>query len=229
MLALDNVQAGYDESMILHDVTFRLSENQVVCVLGRNGVGKSTLIKTIMGVLQAEQGRIDFAGEDITKTKPAERAHKGISYVPQGREIFSNLSVEENLTLGLETNPNPSLALFKNIYQYFPVLKEMKKRNGGDLSGGQQQQLAIGRALAAEPNLLLLDEPAEGIQPNIVDAIQDVIIDLKKNTETAMVLVEQDIPFAESVGDYFYVIDRGRIMYEGEELDRERAEAYLSL
>ncbi|RKD71232.1 urea ABC transporter ATP-binding protein [Sinobaca qinghaiensis] len=229
MLSVDRIDAAYDESTVLRGVSINAKKNQVTCILGRNGVGKSTLIKSIMGVLKVQEGRLTFNDKDITKAIPAKRARAGMSYVPQGREIFSSLTVEENLLLGLEANQNKKTDIFETIYRYFPVLKEMKNRKGGDLSGGQQQQLAIGRALAAEPALLLLDEPAEGIQPNIVEDIQQVIIDLKQNTETAMILVEQNIEFARSVGDYFYVMDRGRIMFEGPELVQEELEQYLSI
>lgn len=229
MLSVESIDAAYDESTVLRGVSIQADKNQVICILGRNGVGKSTLIKSIMGVLKVQEGRLTFNDKDITKTVPAKRAHAGMSYVPQGREIFSSLTVEENLLLGLEANPNKKTNIFETIYGYFPVLKEMKGRKGGDLSGGQQQQLAIGRALAAEPSLLLLDEPAEGIQPNIVEDIQQVIVDLKQNTDTAMILVEQNIEFARAVGDYFYVMDRGRIMFEGPELLQEELEEYLSI
>ncbi|WP_375009340.1 ATP-binding cassette domain-containing protein [Alteribacillus sp. JSM 102045] len=168
----------------------------MVCILGRNGVGKSTLIQAIMGVLKAQNGQILYRESNITRAAPFARARKGIGYVPQGREIFSNLTVYENLILGFESKRDRKTEILKQIYTYFPVLQEMKHRKGGDLSDGQQEQLAIGRALIAEPSLLLLDEPAKGIQPNIVKDIQDVILNIKETTNTSMILVEQSMSFA---------------------------------
>lgn len=226
---MQDVESGYDESMVLRDVSIKVKQNQVICILGRNGVGKSTLIKTIMGVLKVQGGTIVFEDKELTKSSATTRSKAGIGYVPQGREIFTTLTVYENLLLGFESNPNKNKEIINKVYKYFPVLQEMKNRNGGDLSGGQQQQLAIGRALIAEPKLLLLDEPAEGIQPNIVEDIQNVILDLKNETKTSMVLVEQDLGFAKAVGDYFYVIDRGTVVFEGSELIDEKVEEYLSI
>jgi urea transport system ATP-binding protein len=180
-------------------------------------------------VLKVQGGTIAFEDKELTKASATIRSKAGIGYVPQGREIFTTLTVYENLLLGFESNPNKNKEIINKVYKYFPVLQEMKNRNGGDLSGGQQQQLAIGRALIAEPKLLLLDEPAEGIQPNIVEDIQNVILDLKNETKTSMVLVEQDLEFAKAVGDYFYVIDRGTVVFEGAELIDEKVEKHLSI
>ncbi|MFB4166061.1 ATP-binding cassette domain-containing protein [Alteribacillus sp. JSM 102045] len=184
------------ESLVLKDISLHVQNGKVVCILGRNGVGKSTLIQAIMGVLKAQNGQILYRESNITRAAPFARARKGIGYVPQGREIFSNLTVYENLILGFESKRDRKTEILKQIYTYFPVLQEMKHRKGGDLSDGQQEQLAIGRALIAEPSLLLLDEPAKGIQPNIVKDIQDVILNIKETTNTSMILVEQSMSFA---------------------------------
>ncbi|MFB5663624.1 urea ABC transporter ATP-binding subunit UrtE [Alteribacillus sp. HJP-4] len=229
MLQLHQLDAGYGESLVLKDISLHVKNGKVVCILGRNGVGKSTLIKTIIGVLKTSNGEIVYDEKDVTRSAPFVRAKKGMGYVPQGREIFSNLTVYENLILGFEAGKKRSSDVLARIYKYFPILKEMKNRNGGDLSGGQQQQLAIGRALVAEPALLLLDEPAEGIQPNIVQDIQDVILNIKETTDTSMILVEQNISFAREVGDYFYVMDRGRIVFEGPEIIEKEVNRYLSI
>lgn len=212
MLELKGLESGYGESMVIRNINMKVKEKQVVCIMGRNGVGKTTLLKTIIGILNANKGNIAFKGEDITKKRPSYRAKQGMGFVPQGREIFPKLTVYENLLMGLEAGDNKVIA--EKVYRYFPILKEFKKRNGGDLSGGQQQQLAIARALVSDPSLLLLDEPTEGIQPNIVEEIQTVIRDIKENSDTSIILVEQNLDFVKSVADYLYVIDHGAIVYE---------------
>ncbi|WP_017726848.1 urea ABC transporter ATP-binding subunit UrtE [Halalkalibacterium ligniniphilum] len=230
MLKLSNLEVAYDESTVIRDVSLTVEPGNVVCLMGRNGVGKSTLMKTIMGVLEPRNGSISYKGEEITKKNATYRARKGLGYVPQGREIFPQLTVYENLLLGLEARSKKEEVIDEKIYEYFPVLQEMKDRRGGDLSGGQQQQLSFGRALVTEPNCLLLDEPTEGIQPNIVADIQEVIKDIKRNQQnTSILLVEQSFDFAKSVADYFYVMDKGRIVYEGEELIEEEVNRYLSV
>ncbi|WP_216830828.1 urea ABC transporter ATP-binding subunit UrtE [Alkalihalobacterium elongatum] len=229
MLQLQQVEIAYDESTVIRDVSLEVRPGQVVCLMGRNGVGKTTLVKAIMGLLKLKGGSISYDDEDVTKKAPNYRARKGIGYVPQGREIFPQLSVHENLLLGLEAN-NTIMKIDEKVYDFFPVIKEMKDRNGGDLSGGQQQQLAIARALVANPRCLLLDEPTEGIQPNIVQDIQDVIREIKETSEdTSILLVEQSFDFAKSVADYFYIVDKGRIVYEGSELVEEEVSKYLSV
>ncbi|MET3506633.1 urea ABC transporter ATP-binding subunit UrtE [Halalkalibacter oceani] len=230
MLQLQQLEVAYDDSIVIRDVSLEIKQGQVVCLMGRNGVGKTTIIKTIMGVLANRKGTITYKGEDVTSKNPTYRAKKGFGFVPQGREIFSNLTVYENMLLGLEARSDKKRTIDETIYQYFPVLKEMKDRPGGDLSGGQQQQLAFARALVSEPELLLLDEPTEGIQPNIVEDIQNVIKDIKENQkETSILLVEQSFDFAKSVADYFYIVDKGRIVYEGEELIEEEVSRLLSV
>ncbi|WP_018932874.1 urea ABC transporter ATP-binding subunit UrtE [Gracilibacillus lacisalsi] len=212
MLSIKGLEAGYEESMVIREIDMEVKENQVICVMGRNGVGKSTLLKTIIGILHPKKGTIHYQSEDITKARSSSRAQKGIGYVPQGREIFPKLTVYENLQIGLEAGKQKKID--EKIYDYFPILKDFAKRNGGDLSGGQQQQLAIARALVSHPSFLLLDEPTEGIQPNIVQEIQDVIIDIKNTSATAMILVEQNLDFVKNVADYLYVIDHGSVVYE---------------
>lgn len=229
MLKLQELESGYGESMVIRNIEMQVKENQVVCIMGRNGVGKTTLLKTIMGILTPRQGNVTYKEEDITKKRPSYRAQKGIGYVPQGREIFPKLTVYENLLIGLEAGSEKKIK--EDVYDYFPILKEFKKRNGGDLSGGQQQQLAIARALVSNPSFLLLDEPTEGIQPNIVEEIQGVIVDVKKNYNTSMILVEQDLEFVKNVADYIYVIDHGSIVYEAaaDQIKDEDVYRYLSV
>jgi urea transport system ATP-binding protein len=212
MLSIKGLEAGYEESMVIREIDMEVKENQVICVMGRNGVGKSTLLKTIIGILHPKKGTIHYQSEDITKARSSSRAQKGIGYVPQGREIFPKLTVYENIQIGLEAGKQKKID--EKIYDYFPILKDFAKRNGGDLSGGQQQQLAIARALVSHPSFLLLDEPTEGIQPNIVQEIQDVIIDIKNTSATSMILVEQNLDFVKNVADYLYVIDHGSVVYE---------------
>ncbi|MBD3922801.1 urea ABC transporter ATP-binding subunit UrtE [Paenibacillus sp. PR3] len=216
MLAVQQLEAGYGESIILRGVSLKVKPGQVVCLLGRNGVGKTTLMKSIMGVLKARRGAVTYDGADLTKAAPARRAKRGIGYVPQGREVFSQLTVYENILVGLEASREKSSGIPPEAIEKFPVLPSMYERRGGDLSGGQQQQLAFARALASKPELLLLDEPCEGIQPSIVDDIRDVIRSIKQDGKTAILLVEQSLDFVRSVGDYFYILDKGAVAWEGE-------------
>ncbi|MFD0674831.1 urea ABC transporter ATP-binding subunit UrtE [Cohnella sp. GCM10027633] len=235
MLSVQRLEAGYGESVILRDVTLTVEPGQVVCLMGRNGVGKSTLVKSIMGLLKARKGSVSFKGADVTKRAPGERARSGIGYVPQGREIFSQLSVYENLRIGLEANRDSAKRKGKDIpavaVEKFPILPEFYGRKGGDLSGGQQQQLAFARALISDPELLLLDEPTEGIQPSIVEAIQDVIRGIRDEGKTAILLVEQSLDFVRSVGDRFYIMEKGTIVWHGgrEELDDPAVMKYLTV
>jgi len=186
-----------------------------VCLMGRNGVGKTTLLKSIMGLLKPKAGTIRLQGEDITNLAPYTRAKKGIGYVPQGRDIFPQLTVEENLTLGLEAQNGTKGAVSEDIYELFPMLKGMLTRKGGDLSGGQQQQLAIARALVAGPKLLLLDEPTEGIQPSIIKEIAGAIRAIKERRDVSILLVEQHLEFALDLADYFYIMQKGSIVSSG--------------
>ncbi len=220
MLELRNVSSYYGESVILRNMSMKIEEGKVVCLLGRNGVGKTTFLKSIMGLVKTPEGSIKLEGEEIIKMPVYSRAKKGIGYVPQGRDIFPQLSVYENLLLGLECSPNKGV-IDEGIYELFPIVKTMLGRKGGDLSGGQQQQLAIARALVSNPRLLLLDEPTEGIQPSIIQDIAKVIKQLKSQGGMTMIIVEQYLEFVMEVADYFYLIDKGRIIMEGSTADTD--------
>jgi urea transport system ATP-binding protein len=229
MLSVQRLEAGYGESIILRDISIRVDKGQVVCIMGRNGVGKTTLVKSIMGILKAKKGTISYMDNDMTKKPPYKRAKSGIGYVPQGREIFAQLTVKENLLLGLEACRVVPSEIPPEAIAKFPVLPTMYERRGGDLSGGQQQQLAFARALASKPELLLLDEPTEGIQPSIVQDIQEVIRSIKQQGHTAILLVEQSIDFVRSVADYFYILEKGSVAAEGQisELDESMVRQHL--
>jgi urea transport system ATP-binding protein len=221
MLIVENLNQYYGGSHILRDVSFELPAGRVTTLLGRNGVGKTTLLKTLMGLIPARTGRVTFDGRDVTHARPEERARGGMGYVPQGREIFGRLSVEENLRMGLASRPREA-AIPERIFEMFPVLRQMLRRRGGDLSGGQQQQLAIGRALAMGPRLLILDEPTEGIQPSIIKDIERSIRALAAGGELAILLVEQYYDFARSLADQYLVMERGVIIARGAGADMER-------
>ncbi len=211
----------YGGSHILRNVSFEIPPGKVTALLGRNGVGKTTLLKTLMGLVAARSGEILFESKNLTARKSHERVRAGIGYVPQGREIFPRLTVEENLVMALATRPARS-AIPARVYELFPVLKTMLRRRGGDLSGGQQQQLAIGRALAMQPRLLILDEPTEGIQPSIIKEIERAIRTLAASGEMAILLVEQYYDFARSLADQYLVMERGEIVKSGAGVDMER-------
>ena len=215
MLAVQNLNQYYGGSHILRDVSFEVPPGKVTVLLGRNGVGKSTLLKTLLGLIPSRTGQVTFFGKDITQAKPYERVRAGIGYVPQGREIFARLTVAENLEMGLATRPSGE-PVPPHIFEMFPVLSQMMRRRGGDLSGGQQQQLAIGRALAMGPKLLILDEPTEGIQPSIIKDIGRAIEYLKAKGDMAILLVEQYFDFAKQLGDRFVLLERGAIVMSGD-------------
>jgi len=216
MLSIRHLNQYYGGSHILRDVTLEVDSAACTVLLGRNGVGKTTLLKTIMGLVAARSGTIALDGQDITKLAPYQRVRAGIGYVPQGREIFNRLTVEENLMMGLAPLAGAAARRVpEHIFELFPVLKQMLRRRGGDLSGGQQQQLAIGRALAADPKLLILDEPTEGIQPSIIKEIGAVIRMLVTEKKMAVLLVEQYYDFAESLADSYAVMSRGQITHRG--------------
>ena len=216
LLKISGLNQYYGESHTLWDVSLEIGAGSCICLMGRNGMGKTTLLKSIMGLLPVESGTIEFDGHNIASLPADKRAHIGIGYVPQGREIFAQLTVEENLQIGLQARRDKKKEIPERIYDLFPVLKDMLKRRGGDLSGGQQQQLAIGRALVIEPTLLILDEPCEGIQPNIVHQIGDVILKLNKEEHLTVLLVEQKLPFARRVGKEFTIINNGRSVATGQ-------------
>ena len=221
MLSVKNLNQYYGGSHILRDLSFEIPPGKVTVLLGRNGVGKSTLLRTLMGLVPAKTGEIVFHGREITQAKSYERVRTGIGYVPQGREIFARLTVAENLAMGLATRPRGE-RIPARIFEMFPVLNQMLRRRGGDLSGGQQQQLAIGRALAMGPKLLILDEPTEGIQPSIIKDIERAIRALAASGDMAILLVEQYYDFARSLADQYLVMDRGEIVKRGAGADMEK-------
>jgi urea transport system ATP-binding protein len=230
MLKIEGLNQYYGGSHILRDVGFELHQGKVTTLLGRNGVGKTTLLKCLVGLLPIRSGSIRFEGEEISRLAPDARARKGIAYVPQGREIFPRLTVEENLLMGLAGRPSGE-RIPPRIFEMFPVLKDMMKRRGGDLSGGQQQQLAIGRALAMRPRVLILDEPTEGIQPSIIKDIERAIRTLAGEGSMAILLVEQYYDFAKSLADHYVVMSRGEVVKSGlgADMDADRVRDLVSV
>jgi len=236
MLELKNINAYYGESHILRNVTFTIDPGEVVCLMGRNGVGKTTTLKVLTGLLPARSGQITFNGTDITKEPTDRRARRGLAYVPQGREIIPHLTVRQNLQLGFwarSDKPNGSVekTAFDEVYQLFPKLTQILNRPGGVLSGGEQQQLAIGRAILSSPKLLLLDEPTEGIQPSIVDHIEDVIIGFKDQRRFAILLVEQGLHFAARLAEKYVVMAKGAVVAAGksDELSADMVKQHLTV
>jgi urea transport system ATP-binding protein len=236
VLKLEDVNAYYGESHILRDVSFTIDPGEVVCLMGRNGVGKTTTLKTLTGLLPIKGGKISFDGTDITYWKTDVRAKRGLAYVPQGREIIPHLTVKQNLLLGYWNRPKISGDVaekdaFDEVYQLFPKLTQILHRPGGVLSGGEQQQLAIGRAILSSPKLLLLDEPTEGIQPSIVDQIEDVIIGFKNSRRFAILLVEQGLHFAARLAEKYVVMAKGAVMAQGKstELNADMVRQYLTV
>jgi len=219
MLKIQGLNQFYGGSHILRDVDFELAAGKRFCLMGRNGVGKTTLLNAIMGLLPIKNGSMLFEGEDLAQLPAAMRAHRGIGYVPQGRGIFADLTVEENLIVGLTGRRDGLRTIPEAIYEFFPVLRDMSHRKGGNLSGGQQQQLAVGRALASDPKLLVLDEPTEGIQPNIVQLIGDILVKLNAELGVTLLLVTQNLKFARKVGERFAIMDRGHVVAQGDMQD----------
>src|SRR6476661_5335765 len=213
MLNVNNIDLHYGAAQALRGISLKAEPGKVTCVLGRNGVGKTSLLRALIGQHPVSAGSIVFEGKDITHLRPVERARRGIAYVPQGREIFPLLTVEENLETGYAPLPRNQREIPPDVFSLFPVLQDMLRRRAGDLSGGQQQQLAIGRALVMRPRVLLLDEPTEGIQPSIIKDIGRAISYLRNLGKIAVVLVEQYLDFARELGDHFAVMDRGAIVY----------------
>lgn len=231
MLTVRDLNQYYGESHTLWDVNLQLVTGTCTVLMGRNGVGKTTLLKAVMGLLPVQSGTIQFDGRDLTGQAAEQRPRLGIGYVPQGREIFPQLSVEENLRIGLGARRDNIRVIPERVFELFPVLKQMAQRRGGDLSGGQQQQLAIGRALVLEPKLLILDEPTEGIQPNIVREIGDIITRLNCEEGLTVLIVEQKLPFARRVGQRFCLMEKGRTVAEGDigELDDDLIHKHLAV
>jgi urea transport system ATP-binding protein len=231
MLTINALNQFYGGSHTLWDVEMTVPTGSITCLMGRNGMGKTTLLKCIMGLLPTQSGNIDYENAALRGLPAEQRARLGIGYVPQGREIFSQLTVEENLRIGLPVRKDKRHSIPDSIFEMFPVLKQMLKRRGGDLSGGQQQQLAIGRALIIEPRFLILDEPTEGIQPNIVHEIGDVILKLNREQQLTVLLVEQKLPFARRVASEFRILDKGRMVVGGKiaELSDELVKQHLTV
>jgi len=231
LLAIEALNQCYGGSHILWDVTLEVPEGSRTCLMGRNGMGKTTLLKCIMGLLPAASGRVMFEGANLCGLPAEARARLGIGYVPQGRDIFPQLTVEENLRVGLGIRKHGPRTIPPQIFELFPVLEQMLRRRGGDLSGGQQQQLAIGRALALEPKLLILDEPTEGIQPNIVHEIGDIILKLNRDAGVTILFVEQKLPFARRVASEFHLLDKGHRVAGGSfgELTADLVREHLSV
>ena len=213
LLSVEGLRSGYGGKPVLQGVDLSVRDREVTAVIGRNGVGKSTLMKAVIGLLPTTDGTIRFNGADIGAETPHARARRGIGYVPQGRDVFPRMSVEENLRVGLSIS-GARTADFEPVYAYFPILKERRRQAAGTLSGGQQQQLAIGRVLVGQPTLLLLDEPSEGIQPSIVQDIARIVVELNRKTGLTVVLVEQNIDMIRAMAQRCYVMDKGRIVAE---------------
>jgi urea transport system ATP-binding protein len=231
MLSVQNLSVSYDGSRILRSVSLKVPDRSLVCLMGRNGVGKTTTLKAITGLVRADEGTIDLAGNNLTSLKPEQRARSGLGYVPQGRDIFPNLTVWENLKISLVVHGAKANGQVDRVLELFPVLKEMLKRKGGVLSGGQQQQLAIARALLTNPRVLILDEPTEGIQPNIIDQISETLLKIKKEGQISILLVEQYLDFCLEVADTFYIMDRGSIVVDGpiSELSEDLVRQHLTV
>lgn len=231
MIAMRKLQQLYGGTQILWDLDLTIEQGSCTCIMGRNGVGKTTLLKCLMGLLPIASGEILLGDTALHKRNAQARAHHGIGYVPQGRDIFPMLTVEENLRIGLPVRKDKAKEIPEKIFTLFPVLKDMLQRRGGDLSGGQQQQLAIGRALVIEPKVLILDEPNEGIQPNIVQQIGDVILQLNEEENMTVILVEQKLGFARRVGKEFRLMEKGRIVAADrmENLDDQLIRQYLAV
>jgi urea transport system ATP-binding protein len=231
VLSVRGLKTYYDQSIILRGIDLDVPANKVVTLMGRNGVGKTTTLKAILGLLSSAEGQINFLGRSLNKLATEDRARLGIAYVPQGRHIFPTLTVRENLQTAIIVHGNKAKEQLDFVYELFPVIKEMAKRKGGVLSGGQQQQLAIARALLTCPRLLILDEPTEGIQPSIIDQIEDTIKKLRDSAKISVLLVEQYLDFAKAVSDTFYVMDRGLIVANGpiNELSEDIVKKYLTV
>ena len=232
MLEVEQLNQYYGSSHTLRGISLSARKGECLALLGRNGVGKTTLLKCLMGVLPVAQGKVVFQGRDITKLTPHARAKLGIAYVPQGRDIFARLTVEENLLMGMAVKRGRQASrIDPHVYELFPVLKEMLQRRGGDLSGGQQQQLAIARALLAEPQLIIFDEPTEGIQPSVIKDIGRVISLLKQRGDMAIVLCEQYFDFARELADEFIVLSRGSVVASGkaEQMDGDEVKRHLAV
>lgn len=235
MLKLENVASYYGESLAINQINLEIKEGNFHGIIGKNGMGKSTLLKTIMGLMDKTDGLINLEGKDISKLKTHERATEGLGYVPQGRGIMPQFTIEENMIVGTfareKSNMNNVNEDFEFILKLFPILKKFWKRRGGDLSGGQQQQLAIARALLTKPKILILDEPTEGIQPNVVEEIENVLIRLNKEFNLTIIIVEQNVNFIKKAANNFSIFERGKIVEEGDssKITQNLVEKYLTI
>lgn len=229
MLDVKNLKVCYGQSEVIHGLDFSVPKNETLAIMGRNGMGKTTLFKSLIGVLPMSEGSITVDGVDVTKKESFQRVENGIAYVPQGRMIFPTLTVQENIETGMQVSKMKKIP--DEIYSLFPVLKEMRNRKGGNLSGGQQQQLAIARALVTNPKVLLLDEPTEGIQPSIIKDIANILNEIKKIREITIIVSEQVLSFTMAIADRIIVIDKGNFIHENvrEEVDQEKIKKYLSV
>lgn len=228
VLDVNGINVSYGQSQVIFDLSLQASPGEIIAVMGLNGMGKSTLMKALIGILPVSRGSIVVGSTDVTRKEPYERVVEGLAYVPQGRMVFPKLSVEENIITGLKSDKE---SIPEQLYEFFPVLREMKHRKGGNLSGGQQQQLVIARALASHPRVLLLDEPTEGIQPSIIKELADVLKEVRDKTGLTIVVSEQVLSFAMAVADRVVVMDRGRLVYSsnGREFDENRVQKLLSI
>ena len=235
MLKLENVGSYYGESLAINQITLEIKEGSFYVILGKNGMGKTTLLKTIMGLMNKTEGSINLAGKDISKLKTNDRAIEGLGYVPQGRGIMPQFTIEENMIVGTFARDKDSANNLEEDFEFtlklFPILKKFWKRRGGDLSGGQQQQLAIARALLTKPKILILDEPTEGIQPNVVEEIENVLIKLNKEFNLTIIIVEQNVNFIKKAANNFSILERGRIVEEGDssKITNNLVEKYLTI
>lgn len=231
MFELKDIRVNYGKSKIINGISLEIAKGEKLAVMGRNGVGKTTLLKSMIGILSLEEGSITLEDKDISSCMPHERSRLGIAYVPQGREIIPDLTVEENLDLGGYAHTSDLTAQKAKVLEYFPALKAHLKRKGGVLSGGQQQQLAIARALMSDPKMLLLDEPTEGIQPNIVAEIATILDRIRKEMDLTLVIVEQNIKFAKKIADHYVILQKGQIVAQGEmeQLKEETINKYLAV
>jgi len=229
MLSVSNLKVSYGQSEIINDLNFDVPKNETLAIMGRNGMGKTTLFKSLIGVIESKNGTITIDGEDVSKCESFQRVENGIAYVPQGRMIFPSLTVQENIESGMLVSKMKKIP--DDIYSLFPVLQEMRHRKGGNLSGGQQQQLAIARALVTNPKVLLLDEPTEGIQPSIIKDIANVLNEIKKMRDITIIVSEQVLSFTMAVADRIIVIDRGNFIHEDliNDVDTDKIKKYLSV
>lgn len=229
MFTVDHLNVYYGESHVIHSATFALAKGETLAFMGRNGMGKTTLLKALIGIIPVRSGSISLSGSNLTELKAYERVARGLAYVPQERLIFSQLTVEENILTGMDNSPDRDVPDY--VYAFFPVLREMKHRRGGNLSGGQQQQLAIARALVAEPQVLILDEPTEGIQPSIIKEIARTLNQIKAERKLSIIVSEQVLSFTLEIADRFVIIEKGQFVYEGSRanVDTAKIHSYLTI